>query len=194
MSARPTACFLAKHAGGSFNPSGGGLVSAAIESDAGARIFRDNGIADPASNLAFQLSDDLRRRYGLQLEQQTVSFSDDDPTQIAVAYPAADLVLDVRIDNLSVAPFSQTSSRYGLQYAAYVRLIDAKVVRPLDGKRGLVIAHGTCIRKSEETSGAPTYDELLGNQARRLKADLAEAVRFCVDEFRTKVLTASSSP
>ena len=32
----------------------------------------------------------------------------------------------------------------------------------------------------------PTYDELLGNGASRLKAELAKAAQFCTREFLTK--------
>jgi hypothetical protein len=155
MTARPpTPFFVTEPNKNHFNPYGlvGGLAIAAAMSDAGARIFRENGIADPAPYMAQQLSDDLRRRYGLKLEQQALYITDDDPKQITAAHPAADLLLDVWINSLSLEPFSHNPSKYRVRYTAYLRLIDAKIVHLIDGKKGLVIAHGTCSRIPEETS------------------------------------------
>jgi len=167
---------------------------AAGKSDAGDRIFRENGIADPAPHLAQQLRDDLQRRYGLKLDREAIYVTDEDPKQITAAHPAADLVLDVWINNLSLEPFSQGSKKYGLKYSAYLRLIDARVVHPIDGKKGLVIARGTCSRILEETPSTPTYDDFLANGAQRLIREIDVATQFCVDEFRSTVLTAGPTP
>jgi len=208
MSARPpTPVFLTKPGTSTVVPygatggvvagaaygAGAGLMAAAFMSDAGDKMFRESGSSDPAPVIAVQLSDELRRRYGVTVEPRTVYFNDDDPTRITSAYPDADLVLDVWVDNLNVAPFSQQkSAKYRLTYSAHVRLIDAKIDHPVDGKKGAVIAHATCVRDPRETPDAPTFDELLANQGQRLKQDLAESVRDCVDEFRSTVLPAAS--
>ena len=118
----------------------------------------------------------------------------DDPTQITAAHPATDLLLDVWINKLSLGWSSQDSSKRQVNYAAEIRLIDAKVVRLIDGKKGLVIAHGRCIRTPAETPSPPSYDDFLANGAQRLKDEFADATRFCVDEFRSKVLTAGQAP
>ena len=191
---RPTPFFVTKPGTNHYNSGGavGALVIAAAMSDAGARVFRDNAIADPAPYMAQQLGDDLRRRFGLQLEPRTVYVSDDDPAQITAAYPAADLLLDVWIDTVSLDPLPQAPSKYRVSYTAYLRLIDAKFVHVIDGKRGLVIGHGTCRRSPAEAANAPSYDEFLANGAQRLKQELDAAALSCVEEFRTKVLTADS--
>ena len=160
-------------------------------SDAGARVFRDNAIADPAPYMAQQLGDDLRRRFGVQLEQQAVYVSDDDPKLITAVHPAADLLLDVWLDSLSLEPLPQDPSKYRVRYTAYLRLIDAKFVHVIDGKKGLVIGHGMCRRIPEDAAHAPSYDDFLANGAQRLKHELEIAALSCVEEFRTKVLTAS---
>ena len=193
---RPTPIFITQPGKNHVTPYGlaGGLAMAAATSDAGARIFHENGIPDPAPYMAQQLSDDFGRRYGLKLEQQAIYIAEDDPTRITAAHPQADLVLDVWINSLSLEPYSHDSSKYRVKFAAYLRLIDAKVVRPIDGKKGLVVAEGTCARSPEETPGAPTYDDLLANGAQRLKRELDVAMRFCIDEFRARVLTTVSNP
>jgi len=112
--------------------------------------------------------------------------------EIAAAHPSADLVLDVRT-GWDLEPLPRDSSKYRFTYLAHLRLSDAKIVHLIDGKKGAVIADGTCSRLSEETTSAPSYDELLANGAQRLKDEIGGAARFCAEEFRAKVLTASPS-
>jgi hypothetical protein len=190
---RPTPFFITKPGTNNVYTLGafGALVVAAAMSDAGARVFRDNAIADPAPYMAQQLGDDVRRRFGLQLEQKAVYVSDDAPEQITAAHPAADVLLDVWIDSVNLEPVPRDASKYRVRYTAYLRLIDARFVHVIDGKKGLVIGHGTCRRNPDDAAHAPTYDEFLANGAQRLKQELDIAALSCVEEFRTKVLTAS---
>lgn len=168
-------------------------VRLAAMSDAGAQIFRENGIADPALYLKEQLGDELRRRYGLKLEPEALYITGDDPTQITADYPAVDLLLDVWIIDLRLEPFALDQAKYRITYAAVLRLIDAKIVRPIDGKKGQVVADGTCTLIPEETANAPTYNEFLARGAQRLKHEFDIAAQFCIDD-RSKVLTASPAP
>jgi hypothetical protein len=157
-------------------------------SEAGACIVREDGVADSTPYVARQLSDDLQRRYGLKPAQQRLEVTDDDaPTAITAAHPSADLVLDVRTTwSLEFLPHDW--SKYRLTYTAHLRLIDAKIVHLIDGKKGAVIASGTCSHLTEETSSAPSYDEFLANRAQRLKDEIEVGARFCVEELRSKVL------
>jgi hypothetical protein len=192
-SRRPTPFFVSKPGKNHFSPYGaaGGVAIAAAMSDAGAHVARENAIADPAPYMAQQLIDDLQRRFGLKLERQAVYVENDDPKQITSAHPAADMLLDVWIDGVSLEPLPHDPSKYRVRYTAYLRLIDAKFVHLIDGKKGVVIGDGTCSHIPEETPNAPTYDEFLADGARRLKHELDIAVQSCVEEFRMKVLTPS---
>ncbi len=172
----------------------GGLVAAEHLADAGGRILRENDIADPATQIATQLRDELTRRYGTKVDPRSLYMAEDDPTHVIAAHPEADLLLDVRVDNLSLGPFSEEPSKYGLAYAIYFRLIDARIVHAIDGTRGDVIADGGCSQTPKKTSTAPTYDQLLADKAQRLKRELDLVTQSCVHEFRTKVLTAGGAP
>jgi hypothetical protein len=66
-------------------------------------------------------------------------------------------------------------------------------VHGIDGKRGRIIADGTCLRVPEETPNAPTFEEMMANQAQQLKDQLVKARESCVDEFRSSVLTVGSA-
>lgn len=172
----------------------GALAAAESMADAGGRILREDGIADPAAQMAAQLRDELTRRYGMKVDPRSLYMAGDDPTQVIAAHPEADLLLDVRVGSLSLGPLVHDSAKYGLAYSVYVRLIDAKVVHAIDGSRGEVIADGGCSRKPQATPTSPTYDEFLADKAQRLKHELDLATRFCVQEFRMKVLTPDGTP
>jgi hypothetical protein len=168
----------------------GGILVVGAMADAGTRIVREYAVADPTSSIARLLSEDLQRRYGLALAPQSLYIADDDPKQLSAAHPSADLVLDVSIVNWSLEPLPHDTQKYRVRYTAKLRLIDAKLVHLIDGKRGIVIADGSCSYIPEETPNAPTYDQFLANGAQRLKPELELAARFCVDEFRSKVLSS----
>jgi hypothetical protein len=50
------------------------------------------------------------------------------------------------------------------------------------------VAEGFCSRVPDQTPNSPTYEELLANNAERLKRELKEAADFCIGDFKTKVL------
>jgi hypothetical protein len=72
-------------------------------------------------------------------------------------------------------------------------LVDAKIDRVVDGKRGFTLARGRCSYSLKETPSASTYDEFLAEGAQRLMDELDIAMSFCIDEFRSKVLAESGS-
>jgi hypothetical protein len=49
------------------------------------------------------------------------------------------------------------------------------------------MAEGFCARTPEQTDDAPSHDELLENQAVRLKEELKLAADFCINAPKTKV-------
>lgn len=94
----------------------------------------------------------------------------------------------VRTDSWGMGRFDNDDPGYLVTYQVDLRLIDAKIVRPIDGKSGAVIAEGTCVRNSAEAPGRPTNDELLADHARLLKDELEAATRFCIKDLRAKIL------
>jgi hypothetical protein len=115
----------------------------------------------------------------------------DDPTAIFAAAPSADLVLDVWTDSWGVKSLeSGEESKYRATYQVEVRIIDAKAVRPIDGKAGVVLAEASCSDPGEDTPHAPNYAQFLDDGARLLKKDLDAATQFCVADFRSRILNA----
>ena len=166
----------------------GGLVAAAMASDAAAPDFDESSVVDPAPAIARQLCHDLEQHYGLRDAARPVPFDSDDVTQITGVDPSADMVLDIWTDDFSLVPLREDLSKFHLHYVANLRLIDARAVHAIDGKAGLVIAEGTCEESLEAPSSSATRSELLTDGARRLKAELKQAVQLCIRDFRSLLL------
>lgn len=54
-----------------------------------------------------------------------------------------------------------------------------------------MLAEGFCARIPEKSDNAPGYDELMADQATRLKQELTAGADHCIAEFRSKVLKSS---
>ena len=173
-----------------------GVAGAAVgtlvaQTELGADLRREFGIDDPALSLSRELTNQFQRKYGLRLAPQPLAIRDEDPKQITATYPASDLILDLKTNHWSLQRIGGKTNGYQLTYVAELRIIDAKFIHALDGKKGMVIAHGTCKQLSDATSDAPTYGEFLANGAERLKQALDRAARSCGENFRSKVLMAN---
>lgn len=161
--------------------------------------MRENAITDPLPHTSEQLRDDLQARYDLKIARQSLYVSDDDDaTQIAAKHPGADLVLDVRTEQLSLEPFimdpfPREVPKYRLRYSVSWRLIDARVVHAIDGKKGLGVARDRCDFAPKDAHGAPTYDEMLADGARRLKHELEVAEQTCAEQFRSTIAAPQSA-
>jgi len=170
----------------------GGLSVALAMEIAGERIVRDNGLVDPALSVAGQVAATLAARYGLQTSPPVVTaVVHDDPTAIFSAAPEADLVLDVWTDSWGVKTFADgDESKYRATYEVEVRIIDAKALRSIDGRAGVVIAEASCNSPGETPPNAPNRAQFFDDGARLLKKDLDAAARFCVADFQSRILNA----
>jgi hypothetical protein len=169
-----------------------GAVGAILAEAAAERFAREHPIVDPAPRMAQQLTDYLRRRHGLHLAATNGPAGRADPNQIVGARASDDLVVEVWTDAWAlspIVPYPRKRTKYRLEYSASLRLVDAKIDRVVDGRRGLPLARGSCSYISKQKLGVATYDEFLAEGARRLMAELDVAMAFCTDEFRSKVLT-----
>jgi len=162
-------------------------------SDAGERLVRENQISDPALYIARELGSRIEHRYRLIVSPPSRAAVEDDPTKIGLVAPGADLVLDVWTDSWQVAPTREDDAIYRVRYSVNLRLIDAKVVHPLDGKLGAVVAQGSCTYVSNTATSGPSFDELLADHARVLKDELDAAAKDCVQDLGSQILAPGSS-
>ena len=142
-----------------------GIIGAVAMVAKGNSIVRENDIADPAGYIAEQLAGDLANAHSMT---------------VVPAGESADVLLDVQTVNWGFAYFPTDFDNYRVLYGAKLRL--------MDNRSRKVLAEGFCGRKPEKSDSAPGYEELLADQAARLKQELTASADHCIAEFRSKVL------
>jgi hypothetical protein len=157
-----------------------GAIGAAASISGGNDLVKKHAIEDPAVYIAQTLAADLQSRYNTRLSPKGAPIASDDIAEAVNNANGADLVLDVRTINWRFVYFPMSWGKYRLIYSARLRLVDTK--------SGRVVAEGGCHRVPEQTSQAPTYNELVANSGARLKQELKTAADFCISEFKAKTL------
>jgi hypothetical protein len=142
-----------------------GMIGAAAMIAKGNSIVQENHVEDPAVYIAKELAGDLSTAHSMTL---------------VPAEGGADILLDVRTVNWSFIYFPTDWNSYRVIYSTKLKLTEAK--------SGKVLAEGFCARIPEKSDGAPGYEELMADQAARLKQELKAGADQCIGEFRSKVL------
>lgn len=138
----------------------------------GNAIVATNDIDDPAALIAGDLAAILEGEHGTKTIAAPLQVTEGGPDALAAAGRGrAQYVLDVRTIMWHMAYFPTDWSHYRLAYAATARLIDTR--------SKAVLASGTCRYYPVSKAGAPTYAEMTGNSARKLKKEMALATRAC---------------
>jgi hypothetical protein len=152
--------------GGLFGALGGAIAGSSM-AKAGNEIIERNKVPDPAGQIGAELGTALAARFKAK----------------APAAGAADLVLDVQTLQWGFTYLPGEPDKYRVQYQAKARLLDAK--------NGSVLAESHCAapRAPHEAAVAPTYRDLVANDAARLKSELAQAADFCAGQFALKMFS-----
>ncbi|MBL8299207.1 MAG: hypothetical protein JNN30_12790 [Rhodanobacteraceae bacterium] len=159
-----------------------GLLGAAAMVGVGNKIIAGNEIPDPADAIAAALLAELQHAHEARpvTPPVTVMRSDDVKQTVARVGEVARYVVDAQTVNWALTYFPLNFTHYRVLYTAKVRLIDVQT--------RAVVAEGFCKRVPESDAGAPTYDELLANQAALLKGELEAATRECVATLKREML------
>ena len=176
---RERPAFSANTAGKAMFGAVGGIVAVT----SGNELVRENDVQDPAIIIRKALLADLVTDQVLTPVAGAATTDTNDVEKLAKQYSNADLLLDVQTTQWSFWYFPTNWTHYRVLYAAKLRLIDTK--------HSKLVADGFCSRVPEETPDAPTHEELVENNAARLKKELATAADYCIREFRTKVFQKS---
>ncbi|MBB4130436.1 hypothetical protein [Xanthomonas sp. 3075] len=157
-----------------------GLIGVAVAVSAGNAIVRENRVEDPADHISLHLAQAL----STQLEVPVVQGRSIKPTssaaEMAKMFPDGGLVLDVQTTNWSSAYFPTDWNNYRVIYVAKLQLFDTV--------KKSKVAEGLCVRLPEYRADAPSYKQLLANQAADLKMRLRRSADGCIQEFGDKVL------
>jgi hypothetical protein len=161
----------------------GGIAGATAAVLHGNDIVRHYEVEDPAHEIAGTVAAGLSSRYGLKMlpEVSTLSASDD-PADLKTMHPSADYLLDIKTSVWGFAFFPADWNNYHVLYRARMRFVRMSDLA--------VLAEEECYYKPEyrDTNAAPTYDDLLDDNARGLKAELQNAVAFCASLFNKNLL------
>lgn len=162
-----------------------GLVGAVLAGVAGNEVVAKYNIDDPAVYIGNKLSTALSTQYGTKISSNTIAVTDNDVQTLSRKNAGVDLFLDIKTVIWGVNHCMPDMNKYFVTYKAELRLIDIK--------GGKVLAEGVCNNVEYQFPPAakptsPTYEELLDNDAARLKAEIGEVADSCVLEFKAKAL------
>jgi len=159
--------------------AGFGLLGAGLMASAGNEIVKSNAIDDPADLISEQICAVLNEKYQTKRSAVVLTLEDKDLALICAMNPKADLILDVRTLAWSFSYFPTNWNHYKVGYGVQIRLIDVKTQS--------ILAEGAFGHHGEETPDAPTKDELLANNAARLKQELQKYATLCIEDFKKKI-------
>jgi hypothetical protein len=147
----------------------------------GDKIVATNNVADPAGAVARDIAATLANVREVQLVAPPLAVKTTDAAELAVlARDKAQLLLDVQTTYWAFAYFPTNWTRYRVMYFARARLIDTR--------SGEVLGSASCKRTTDDEAGAPTYDELLANEAAVLKQKLQTAGAECAKTMKAELL------
>jgi hypothetical protein len=157
-----------------------GMIGAVAMTSAGNELVKRHGIEDPAVHIGETLAAELGSRYSIRRSPKGAPILTDEAADLAKAASSSDIALDVRTLGWAFAYFPTSWARYRVIYNARLRLVDTK--------SGKVLAEGLCSRVPVQTPESPSYEQLLADNAARLKQELRAAADYCVSEFKVKTL------
>lgn len=146
-----------------------GRVASTIKGD---QIIRDNQVPDPAQAIGDALVSELAAAYNLTVLP---------PIQPEhFLHCKADLVLETRTTYWGFCYLLTDWKNYFVTYRSAVRLIDLRT--------GKCLAADEALMDSRNYSRLRSYDDLTGNQAAGLKAELQTAQEKSITEFCQKII------
>lgn len=149
----------------------------------GNRIVAGNAIADPAVSIGRDLALGLGASAGVKPVAAAAPIVSDDESPAAVAAKAtgASLVLWVRTRDWRTWYYPSNFNRYRARVEVSAALIDVA--------SKTVLAQATCDESSPTSADlSPTYGEMVGAGAQRLKEELTRAQSACVAALKKGLL------
>jgi hypothetical protein len=148
----------------------------------GREIVAKNNIEDPAVYISRELAKTLNENLSIKiLPESSAICTDSKVATICSTYKSGDIILDVRTLYWHFARYPTAWTKYRVFYAANFRIIDTRT-------KEVLADEFFSKRTDEDTSVAPTYDDLLNNNAERLKFEIRKLADEAISHFRQKGL------
>ena len=160
-----------------------GMIGAFAAISEGDELIATNKVEDPALAIGNELAKRIGKTYRTQITKTDTQADGDGVDDLAKTYGPGNLLLDIRTINWSFVYFPTDWEHYRVIYSAKLRLIDTQTKE--------VLAEGFCSRVPENSDTAPTYDELIAQNAARLKKELQISAQHCIDFFARETLKLS---
>ena len=162
-----------------FKKASFGLIGAGSMIAAGNDIIEKNLVEDPAIYMSEEIGLALSDKYGLSNSQvNPESCPSDNLNTVINTYKQADLILDIKTIGWGFLYYPTHWKSYHLNYGARLRLIDTQNKK--------VIAEESCKYFPEYSEDAPSYNDLVDNNAAGLKNELHKAADYCIEIFKEK--------
>lgn len=148
----------------------------------GKEIVEKNKIEDPALYISRELSKTVSDNFSVRILPESSNIcANADVETVCSTYKNGDIILDVRTLNWFFAYYPTVWTKYRVFYAAQFRMIDSIT-------KTVIAEEFFAKLTDEDTSVAPTYDDLLNNNAERLKLELRKLADEAIAHFRQKGL------
>lgn len=148
----------------------------------GNSIIASHNVPDPADEIASGLVQALQQSHGA-VATPSIMVKGNAIDQLIASAGSAKYLVDVETVSWSFMYFPTDWTHYRVVYTAKARLIDTQTKA--------VVAEGGCNRVPDQSATSPTYDELLANGAKRLKAELSTAAQECLAKLKRETLKLS---
>lgn len=173
---RPAPDFVAMTAG----KAALGLIGTVASISAGNSLVAEHGIEDPARTIAAGLLKAVEARHGMQVVAPSAPITERGPEALAAASNGARYLVDVQTLLWSFNYFPTDWTHYRVMHVATARLIDTKTMK--------VVSAGTCKHIPPNNDNAPSYDQLLGQNAALLKKTMADIADACIATLEKDLL------
>ena len=154
-----------------------GLVAMMVSSN---DIIQKNNIEDSAVYISRELTSILIKHYQMNLLDVEKKVDGESTIEISKTYKDADYILDVETRSWSIEHFLLDWNSYRVVYSARLRLIDTR--------NKILLAKGFYCHIPKHDKSAPSRDDMLMNNAQRLKDELKIAADLCIKYFKSEIL------
>lgn len=137
-------------------------------------------IANPSEAIATQLTAELDQRYGTKTVETILTQEPGNIAELtAIARPHAEYALDVRTHGAAMVFYLSSPSKYRVVFTIFAKLLDLKTQE--------TVLWATCSYFADDLPNAANYDEMLADNSKRLKQDLAAGVQYCTQDLKKKI-------
>ena len=166
-------------AGGLFGAIGGAVAGTYMAKE-GDEIVQQYKVEDPSSQISKEIVKSLSDKFKVSIiDLNNSELETNEINEISSMFKNVDYVLDIKTTNWGYTS-AQAANIYHIYYTAKLQIIDTN--------SNAIVAEGVCSHSNSEDGKSFRYEEIVGNNAAKLKEELRFAKDYCVQDFKENVL------